>query len=74
MQESPEDRSYHVVITAQGSATHWQARVGYYWYLKVGSSSLCKQYCVVWVSVQGLSHQQTEQVLRATFWHTVPCS
>eukprot|EP00891_Asterochloris_glomerata_P002540 jgi/Astpho2/2540/e_gw1.00048.41.1_t len=33
--ESPEDRSYHVVITAQGSATHWQARVGYYWYLKV---------------------------------------
>ena len=47
MQESPEDRSYHVVITAQGSATHWQARVGYYWYLKVGSSSLCNPYCVV---------------------------
>ena len=46
MQESPEDRSYHVVITAQGSATHWQARVGYYWYLKVGSTSLCGPYCV----------------------------
>ena len=26
-----EDRSFHVVVTAQGAATHWQARVHYYW-------------------------------------------
>ena len=25
------ERRYHVVITAQGSAVHWQARVHYYW-------------------------------------------
>ena len=29
------DRRYHIVITAQGTATHWQARVHYYWYKKV---------------------------------------
>ncbi|KDD75345.1 hypothetical protein H632_c731p1 [Helicosporidium sp. ATCC 50920] len=29
-----EDRSFHTVITAQGSAVHWQSRVGYYWFLK----------------------------------------
>lgn len=29
------ERRYHVVITAQGPATHWQARVHYYWYRKV---------------------------------------
>ena len=46
VQAPPEDRSYHVVITAQGSATHWQARVGYYWYLKVRSSSLFRPHCV----------------------------
>lgn len=28
------ERRYHVVITAQGSAVHWQARVHYYWYKK----------------------------------------
>ncbi|KAL4419070.1 hypothetical protein ABPG77_010349, partial [Micractinium sp. CCAP 211/92] len=30
-----EDRRYHVVITAAGSAVHWQSRIGYYWYKKV---------------------------------------
>lgn len=30
-----EDRRYHVVISAQGSATHWQSRVHYYWYKKI---------------------------------------
>ncbi len=29
------ERRYHVVITAQGSAVHWQARVHYYWYKKI---------------------------------------
>ena len=29
-----DDRTYHVVISAQGPATHWQSRVHYYWYLK----------------------------------------
>jgi hydroxyproline O-arabinosyltransferase len=33
--ESPEERKYHVVITAQGSAVHWQSRVHYYWFLKI---------------------------------------
>ena len=37
VQEDAGDRQYHVVITAQGTATHWQARVHYYWYKKVGS-------------------------------------
>ena len=35
MQEDEGERRYHIVITAQGSATHWQARVHYYWYKKV---------------------------------------
>lgn len=34
-EEDGGDRRYHVVITAQGTATHWQARVHYYWYKKV---------------------------------------
>ena len=29
------ERRYHVVITAQGSAVHWQSRVHYYWYMRV---------------------------------------
>jgi len=29
-----EDRSFHTLVTAQGAATHWQARVGYYWFKK----------------------------------------
>lgn len=33
-QDPNEDRHFHVVITAQGTAVHWQSRVGYYWYLK----------------------------------------
>jgi hypothetical protein len=34
-QGGSEDRRFHVVITAAGSATHWQSRVGYYWFKKV---------------------------------------
>ena len=30
-----DDRKFHIVITAQGSATHWQSRVHYYWYKKI---------------------------------------
>lgn len=33
--EPPEERKYHIVISAQGSATHWQSRVHYYWYKKI---------------------------------------
>lgn len=33
--EKEADRRYHIVITAQGAATHWQARVHYYWYKKI---------------------------------------
>ncbi|KAI3431793.1 hypothetical protein D9Q98_010546 [Chlorella vulgaris] len=29
------DRSFHTVITAAGSAVHWQSRVGYYWFKKM---------------------------------------
>ena len=29
------DRSYHIVVSAQGTATHWQSRVHYYWYKKI---------------------------------------
>lgn len=29
------DRSYHTMVTAQGTAVHWQSRIGYYWFLKV---------------------------------------
>ncbi|KAK2079342.1 hypothetical protein QBZ16_003033 [Prototheca wickerhamii] len=32
--EAEGDRSFHTVITAQGAPTHWQSRVGYYWFLK----------------------------------------
>ena len=30
-QDPSEDRRFHIVITAQGSAVHWQSRVHYYW-------------------------------------------
>lgn len=30
--ESPSQRKYHYIITAQNFATHWQARVNYYWW------------------------------------------
>lgn len=30
-----DDRKFHIVITAQGAATHWQSRVHYYWYKKI---------------------------------------
>ena len=30
-----EDRTFHVVISAQGSATHWQSRIHYYFYKKI---------------------------------------
>jgi len=33
--ESSDERRYHIVISAQGSATHWQSRVHYYWYKKI---------------------------------------
>jgi hypothetical protein len=26
---------FHTVTTAQGTAVHWQARIHYYWFLKV---------------------------------------
>jgi len=28
---NPEERAFHTVTTAQGSATHWQMRIHYYW-------------------------------------------
>ncbi|KAK9823561.1 hypothetical protein WJX72_003781 [[Myrmecia] bisecta] len=34
-QETSDERRYHTVITAQGTAVHWQARVHYYWFLKI---------------------------------------
>ena len=33
-QDPNEDRSFHTVITAEGTATHWQSRIGYYHFLK----------------------------------------
>ena len=33
--DSGEDRSYHIVVSAQGKATHWQSRIHYYWYKKI---------------------------------------
>ena len=35
VQETSEQRRYHVVVTAAGSATHWQSRVHYYWFKKI---------------------------------------
>ena len=29
--DEDEDRRFHVIITAEGSATHWQCRLHYYW-------------------------------------------
>jgi hypothetical protein len=29
--DANEDRRFHVLITAEGSATHWQCRLHYYW-------------------------------------------
>ena len=42
LQVGGAERRYHVVITAQGSAVHWQARVHYYWYRKVRHPLQCR--------------------------------
>lgn len=35
LQDPNDDRKYHIVVSAQGSAVHWQSRVHYYWYKKM---------------------------------------
>jgi hypothetical protein len=35
MQDMTPGREYHTVISAAGSATHWQSRVGYYHFMKI---------------------------------------
>lgn len=35
------EHRYHIVITAQGTAVHWQSRVHYYWYRKVRCLQRC---------------------------------
>ncbi len=44
-QDPSEDRSFHIVITAEGSAVHWQARVHYYWYKKIKAQCEAKGKC-----------------------------
>jgi hypothetical protein len=39
------ERKYHVVITAQGTAVHWQARVHYYWYRKARPAGATPSVC-----------------------------
>lgn len=68
-QETSEDRRYHIVITAQGSAVHWQARVAYYWYKKVKAQCEKEGNCQVRSGagrVQGEARQSMGEVGVAT--------
>jgi hydroxyproline O-arabinosyltransferase len=38
-------RKFHVVITAEGTAVHWQSRVHYYWFLKIKKECESKGNC-----------------------------
>ena len=51
------ERKYHVVITAAGTAVHWQSRVAYYWYKKVQKQ--CEVGRWVWVGISILMRSQT---------------
>ena len=42
MQVGGAERRYHIVISAQGPAVHWQARVHYYWYKKIKGQCVAK--------------------------------
>ena len=44
-QETSEDRKFHTVITAEGAAVHWQARVHYYWFLKTKKACEARGRC-----------------------------
>lgn len=44
-QDPNEDRSFHTVITAAGSATHWQSRISYYHFLKVKKACVARGNC-----------------------------
>ena len=44
-QDPAEDRSFHTVVTADGTATHWQSRVGYYHFLKVKKACEARGRC-----------------------------
>ena len=53
--EAEGDRSFHTVITAQGAPTHWQSRVGYYWFLKTKRQCQAAGKCEVrWWGVGGM--------------------
>ena len=45
LQDPAEDRSFHTVVTADGTATHWQSRVGYYHFLKVKKACEARGRC-----------------------------
>ena len=45
LQDPAEDRSFHTVVTADGTATHWQSRVGYYHFLKVKRACEARGHC-----------------------------
>lgn len=44
-QDPAEDRTFHTVITADGSATHWQSRVGYYFFQKTKKACIARGRC-----------------------------
>lgn len=44
-QAGGDERRFHVVITAAGTAVHWQSRVGYYWYKKVKKQCEAAGHC-----------------------------
>eukprot|EP00889_Picochlorum_renovo_P007333 jgi/Picre1/34363/NNA_001834.t1 len=44
-QHHGEDRTYHIVVSAQGTATHWQSRIHYYWYKKIKKQCEAEGHC-----------------------------
>ncbi|KAL6775904.1 hypothetical protein ACKKBG_A18975 [Auxenochlorella protothecoides x Auxenochlorella symbiontica] len=40
-----DDRSYHIVVSAQGEAVHWQMRINYYHYKKVKKQCQAQPKC-----------------------------
>lgn len=43
LDETDAERKYHYVITAQGQATHWQARINYFWWRVMKAKCLEEQ-------------------------------
>lgn len=62
--DEEEDRRFHVIITAEGPAPHWQSRLHYYWCAAQDRSLVTLQPCVVQHDTHGLCQHASVRYTR----------